>query len=168
MARFVVFAPDRPVSLEKAIFVEDGFRYGAFLFGPFWLLKQGSWRAALLVALGFFFLMLAGLVLGLPENVQIALTGLFSLLIGLEAASLRGWELGRRGYRQIGLVVGDDRDALERRFFSAAMAEPSPEPRAGPMASPPAEPQPAGRAKTGNAGVLGLFPQPDARYGRPS
>ena len=33
------------------------------------------------------------------------------------AATLRRFTLARRGFKTVGLVVGDDRDSAERRFF---------------------------------------------------
>ena len=54
-----------------------------------------------------------------------------ALLIGFEAGTLRRFTLRRRGYRNIGIVVGDDLELAERRFFDAwvrqdATAAPAP------------------------------------------
>src|SRR6202041_2110732 len=42
---------------------------------------------------------------------------LLALLLGFEAASLRRWTLSRRNWRQLDIVVADDEEAVERRFF---------------------------------------------------
>jgi hypothetical protein len=92
---------------------------------------------------------------------------LLHLLVGLEAATLRRWTLARRGWQSVGVVVGDDRDSAERRFFTARMQVP--ERRATPHAPPVAETgsEPTVRpsafpARGSGSGddVIGLFPQP--------
>jgi hypothetical protein len=42
---------------------------------------------------------------------------LLALLLGFEAASLQRWTLSRRNWRQLDIVVADDEEAAERRFF---------------------------------------------------
>ena len=42
---------------------------------------------------------------------------LLAILLGFEASSLERWSLSRGGWRQLDIVVGDDLDAAERRFF---------------------------------------------------
>ena len=44
---------------------------------------------------------------------------LISLLVAVEAASLRRFSLGRRGWKNIGIVSGDDLEDAERRFYDA-------------------------------------------------
>jgi hypothetical protein len=86
---------------------------------------------------------------------------LFSLLVGLEASSLRRWKLARRGFENLGVVVGEDLDIAERRFFDGWVVQrrrpvmpPAPSPFDPPAAEPP-RPAPAD--------IVGLFPQPEAR-----
>ncbi len=40
-------------------------------------------------------------------------------MIGLEASTLRRFTLRRRGWRNVGVVSGDDLEDAERRFFDA-------------------------------------------------
>ena len=42
---------------------------------------------------------------------------LLALLMGFEAASLQRWTLSRRNWRQLDIVVADDEEQAERRFF---------------------------------------------------
>jgi hypothetical protein len=42
---------------------------------------------------------------------------LIALLMGFEAASLQRWSLSRGKWRQLDVVVADDKEAAERRFF---------------------------------------------------
>jgi len=83
------------------------------------------------------------------------------LLVGIEAASLRRFGFARRRWRDLGIVIGDDLEAAERRFFDtyAARAAERPETFApAPPPPPPLRPSPA-------ADVIGLFPQPGTSPG---
>jgi hypothetical protein len=160
---------DAPLEPERFVFVRDRFSIWAFLFAPLWMLWHRMW----LVLLGYIVLS-AGLealaaALG-ASGFVVGLIGLFiSLLVGFEAATLRRLALARRGWKNVGVVSGDDREAAERRYFDAwvrevasraAAATPAPSAPAGPMASatiPPAPPTPRG------PDVIGLFPEPGAQ-----
>ena len=140
---------------ERFVFVRDGFSFWALLLGPLWMLRHRMWLVLLLyVALT----VVLSLVLHLLASATIGVVvwWLIALLLGFEAATLRRFTLGRRRYRNIGIVVGDDRELAERRFFDAWIREDRPEP-AGSGGAPALTPlrmaQPA-------SDVLGLFPQP--------
>ncbi len=145
---------------ERFVFVRDGFSWAAFFFGALWML----WRRLWLVLLGYLVLM-AGLevvfrLLGASVGTRILTGFLIALLIGLEAGTLRRWTLIRRGGRDHGIVVGDDLETAERRFFSAWAASTDAPGSAGAGATPAAA-NPARRtAASPPAGVLGLFPRP--------
>jgi hypothetical protein len=165
MPTYTVHAPlpkqgDTTSAPERFVFVRDGFHTWAFLLAPLWLLWRRLWLALLgyvvvSVALGAFLYLL-----GVSLTVKFLAGALLSLLVGFEAPTLWRWTLVRRGWRSLGFVVGDDREAAERRFFAtwANRAEPPapvpdlPEPHYGAMArrGPP-------------SGVIGLFPEPGAR-----
>jgi hypothetical protein len=110
-------AASRSASADRFVFVRDGFHGWAFLTGPFWLVYHRLWLAlggylALNVVLT---LVLSGLRTG--SGTRFAVLLLIALLLGLEAATLKRWTLGRRGFRQLDVVIADDEDAAERRFF---------------------------------------------------
>lgn len=147
----------RDAGAERFVFVHDGFSWAAFFFGALWML----WRRMWLVLLGYLFVVGALefllRLIGASLGARILIGFLVALLVGLEAASLRRWTLIRRGWRDHGIVIGDDREGAERRFFSAWTPAGMPK---GAVASPATaslvqRPQPS--APTG---VLGLFPQP--------
>jgi hypothetical protein len=151
------FAPDP----ERFVFVRDGFYFWAFLLTPLWMLRRRLW----LVLLGYILLTIAiniALALaGASMVVTFAVGALVSLLAGFEAASLRRFTLGRRGWSNVGVVVGDDLEAAERRFFEAWTKE-------GGRALAPAPVMPGAasvptvrRPPTGSE-VIGLFPTPGA------
>ena len=105
--------------------------------------------AAIAAALGY---------AGRGRLIDLAL-GVIGLLVGFEAANLRRWTLLRRGWREAGAVIGDDREAAERRFFDAYVAHAAE--RTDVVAPPPAPP--SFRPSAAAADVIGLFPQPGAR-----
>jgi hypothetical protein len=140
---------------ERFVFVRDGFSFWALLLGPLWMLRHRMWLVLLLyVALT----VAVSLVLHLQTSaaIRVVVWGLLALLIGFEAGTLRRFTLGRRRYRNIGIVVGDDRELAERRFYDAWVRKGRPEP-AGSGGAPALAslrmPQPG-------SDVLGLFPQP--------
>jgi hypothetical protein len=150
---------------ERFIFVRDGFSFAALLFGPLWMLRHRMW-----VVLFGYVLVLIGLAAAVRLAQSSSAAGatayvLLALLVGFEAGTLRRFTLRRRRFRNIGVVVGDDLEAAEARFFDSWIK------RAGEIDSPryrdappsatayPTVPQspPAGPE------VLGLFPEPGAR-----
>jgi hypothetical protein len=155
---YSVFEPpergqDSAEHMERFMFVRDGFSFAAFLFGPIWFLWHRLWLALLgyvaVVAVLAAGMQLVGTAYGIPTLVGL----LLALLIGFEASSLRRWTLTRRGWKDRGVVVGEDLESAERRFFSAWVP-------AG-RNSMPTPPAPRLRMPSGND-VVGLFPEPGA------
>jgi hypothetical protein len=158
MTAYMVFEPpedgnDALTRAERVVFVPDRFSWAAFLLGPLWMLRHRLW----LVLLGYL-VVLAALAAalhfaGVGSIGRYLILALFALLVGLESASLRRWTLLRRGWRERGTVIGDDRDMAERRFFdgfAARAAERKPAPPSPPLFGP----------GPGAPDVIGLFPQP--------
>jgi len=156
------------LAADRFAFVRDGFHFWAALLGPVWLLWHGLWLAligwiAVMVAVS------AGLsALGVGGNAILLVDILLALLMGFEAASLRRWTLSRRNWRQLDIVVAEDWESAERRFFDRWTAkqrsqvndQPAIE-RGGP---PPtrdvpgqsfSRPPPLQRSE-----IIGLFPEP--------
>ena len=147
---------------ERFIFVRDGFSFWAFLFGPLWMLRHRMWLVlfvlvAIVTALDFAFRRLE-----LSGDLGAFVVLLLALLIGFEAGTLRRFTLARRKWMNIGVIVGDDLEAAERRFFDAwtkrelqmsSMAREAVPSRTG---LPPFPPQSA------ETDVIGLFPHAGA------
>jgi Protein of unknown function (DUF2628) len=137
-------------------FVRDGFSVLAFLFAPLWMLWHRLWLAFVGYLVVVVVVQVALMALGAPDGVKIAVGVLLALLVGFEAVSLRRWTLSRRRWQSLGVVVADDLEAAERRFFDAWIAE-------GRRPALPAAATPAGRPGRGAPpDVVGLFPQPGA------
>ncbi len=145
---------------ERFVFVRDGFYFWAFVLTPIWILRYRLWLVLLLyvllsVTIGY------GLSrLGAPGVVKFLVTALLGLLIGFEAATLRRWTYQRRKWKTLGIVVGDDHESAERRFFSAWVeAQEAERPAPVPERLPTV---PVRRGPPTGSDVIGLFPEPGA------
>jgi hypothetical protein len=139
---------------ERFVFVRDGFSFAAFLFGPLWMLWYRMW----LVLLGYV-LLAAALEAALrsvgASTGATALIGLLlGLLIGFEAPTLRRFSLGRRKWSNVGIIVGDNLESAEQRFFDG-WAKPV---RAGSSATYGAPGARARQAEPTEPEIVGLFP----------
>src|SRR6266545_7484806 len=129
---------------DRFVFVRDGFSFWAFLLGPLWMLRHLMW----LVLLGYVVVVVALEVgqraLGVSSSVTFTVSVLLALLVGFEAATLRRFTLGRRKWINVGVIVGDDLEAAERRFFDAWVKTGAPTPTPALLAAPaPRQPPPA-------------------------
>jgi hypothetical protein len=140
---------------DRFRFVRDGFYFWAFLLGPLWLLWNRLWLVTVLYLIAVTALEAGLWALNAPNTVQFIVWFLVALLVGFEAGSLRRWTLTRRGWKNLGIVVGDDIETAERRFF-AAWASPMPQ---APAAAPSAPPR---TFRSEENRIIGLFPQPGA------
>jgi hypothetical protein len=141
---------------ERFVFVRDGFYFWAFLLGPLWMLWHRLWLVLVIYLVATTAVQALLWALAVSPVVKFAAGALIALLVGFEAASLRRWTLGRRRWRNVGLVVGRNVEAAERRFFDSWVANHSarvaPPPPADAPVPPPAE-----------SSVIGLFPEPQPR-----
>ncbi len=141
---------------ERFAFVYDGFSWSAFIFGPFWMLRH----RLVLVLLGWLVLIvvivIVSRILSVPRGSELVVILLLSLLIGFEASTLRRWTLRRRGWRDIGIVVGDELEVAERRFFDNWVVNDG----LATVASPRPRYRPSGGGNPGEPDVIGLFPEP--------
>jgi uncharacterized protein DUF2628 len=140
---------------DRFVFIREKFSLGAFLFGPLWMIWRRLWFVLVL------YLVAVGLIgyglqrLDVAWSARAAVAGLIQLLVGLEATGLRRWTLVRRGWRDRGVVIADDLEAAERRFFDARpgrMGAPAAAAPINPLAGFPEGPL--------HPDVTGLFPEP--------
>jgi Protein of unknown function (DUF2628) len=153
---------------DRFAFVRDGFHFWAVLLGPVWL----AWHRLWLALVGWLVLMaaidVAMVRLGVGSGAIFLADLLLALLLGFEAASLKRWTLSRRNWRQLDIVVADDEEAAERRFFdrwTAKQRSPSNDQAAIDRGAPPptrdipgqpfSNPPPLPRDE-----IIGLFPEP--------
>jgi uncharacterized protein DUF2628 len=102
---------------DKFVFVRDGFHFWAMVFGPLWLIWKRLWIALigwLVVTVAF---EAAVAQLGGSRLAVTAVGIIVAILTGLEASTLQRWTYSRRNWRQLDVVVADDEESAERRFF---------------------------------------------------
>jgi hypothetical protein len=124
---------------------------------PFWLLRYRLWLAFAIYVVVSIALAVVLRLTGAGATVQF-LTGLLvSLLIALEAASLRRRKLAWWHWSMLGFVVGDDLETAEHRFFAewVKRTNAAPPPPVPPPASPSASPMP----RETPPAIIGLFPE---------
>jgi Protein of unknown function (DUF2628) len=153
---------------DRFAFVRDGFHFWAALLGPVWLVWHRLWLALI----GWIILTLAmdiGMAsLGAGRTAIFVANVLVALLMGFEAASLRRWTLSRRNWRQLDIVVADDEEQAERRFFDrwtakqralsndqSAVDRGAPPPTRDIPGQPFSKPPPLPHSE-----IIGLFPEP--------
>ena len=143
---------------DRFVFVRDGFSFWAFLFGPLWILRHRMWLVLVGYVVLFAALQFALQILAAPDAVKAIAGLLVDLLVGIEASTLRRFSLGRRGWRNVGVVLGDNLHMAERRFFDAWVNRSSP---SADTAAPPAPPAaaPSYRLAPASSGIVGLFPE---------
>jgi hypothetical protein len=129
---------------EEIELIKEGFSWPAFIFGPLWLIARRMWLvlagfAAVWLAVQLCFMVLPG-----GANAAGLAWLVISLGFGMEANQLRRWTLERRGYRTIGVVVGNSLIECEHRFFlswpdatTAERAVPTPPPVPSSLPQPP-------------------------------
>lgn len=137
--------PDRP-----PVLLREGWSWGAFVFGPFWLLVRRAWLPAVLwLALS---VLLAALA---PGGARPVLVFALSVLAGLLGWDLVRWSLLRRGYGLAHVLAARDEEAALARLLAARpdLVERCFDlPPAQPPAATPTDPAP-----TGTAARRGLF-----------
>lgn len=135
MSIYLVHTPpsggDRVKAAVGTRFTREGFRWGAFVFGPLWLLWHRLWLEL------FFFIVAAGLLFigrefwGLREWAATAIGFAISLFLGFEGASMLEGRLERARYTFSDVVAGANIDDVERRFFARWVGDRAAESAAG-------------------------------------
>ena len=140
----------------RFVFVRDGFHFWAFLLAPLWMLRHRMWLEfiAYLLLVGGVTFGLQRLGVGDGRRLGRASAGAAGRHRGVEPAAL---EAVAPRLSSVGVVVADDLEVAERRFFDGWVARRTA--RAGRhrlrlpriSAAPP------------SSDIVGLFPQPEAR-----
>jgi hypothetical protein len=154
------------VAADRFVFVRDKFSLWAFVFGPLWMIWRRLWLVLLLYLIAMAALQAVLWAVAAPAGVRVAVSFLVALLIGFESSTLRRWTLSRRGWANHGVVVADDEESAERRFFDAWMSNRGPRPpaaAAAAVAAPPIATAVPYRTAADPPDVVGLFPEPQHR-----
>jgi hypothetical protein len=165
MPAFAVLEPpghaDTASHPDRFIFLRETFSLGAFVFGPLWMMWQGLWLELLVYVAGLLMAVSALAAIGVGGGAIILIVGLLQLLLGLEATTLVRWMRVRSGWRDGGIVIADDLDLAERRFFDDRVVRRAAARASGAAPAPSAlPPPPLPATPAGPRGVIGLFPEP--------
>jgi hypothetical protein len=155
---YLVFEPQAggrtPEAAERVVFLREKFSWPALVLGPLWLLWNRLW-------LGFAFWLAAVALIGaavaalqLESFVAALALALPSLILAVEATLLRQHHLMASGFREAGVVLAEDIEGAERRFFDRWLVREKAKPP--PPSSLPPLPQPA------PSPVIGFFPDSGA------
>jgi hypothetical protein len=155
-------------STDRFVFVRDGFHFWAALFGPLWLIAHRLWLALIGWIIAVIALELALRRLGVGSAAIVFADIIVALLMGFEAASLQRWTLSRNQWGQLDVVIADDEEAAERRFFDRWAAKQRGivnDQQAVDRGAPPPTRDVAGQqfsrpAPPPSGGIIGLFPEP--------
>jgi hypothetical protein len=96
------------------VLVREGFSWGAFFFGPLWLIWHRAWAAAVVVICVAVFI-----ALRLPQPLHAPLLVLLAATLGIFGNDLRREVLARRGYVQAHVLAARDGDAAFARLLAA-------------------------------------------------
>ncbi len=92
--------------------VPEGFSWGAFLFGPLWLLACAAWIPAVFQAAAY-----AVIASVLPGDAGLAAGFGLAVLVGFSGNDLVSWSLGLRGYVLSAVVVARDSEGALLRLL---------------------------------------------------
>jgi hypothetical protein len=127
---------------RRIVLVKEGFSWPVF-FSTLFVLPTFVWAIYRRVWLGLLVFFVALIVLGIVElwaGIGQPGTGIvsfvFALLVGAEANNWRRRSLQGRGYREVAVVIGENLEDAEYRYFTL-----NPPPR--PSAPPPSSPMPS-------------------------
>lgn len=153
---------DAASAAERFVFVRDSFSWWAFLLAPLWMLRHRMWLVLLGYVVVFGGIEVALARFGASWTAMVLLGLLISLLVGLEASTLRRLALHRRGWSNVAIISGKDIEDAERRFFDAWLRES----RSRTGAASPTNPSPTSGAPLNvprvaqTPHIIGLFPEP--------
>ena len=173
MPAFAVLEPpgyrdDTAEHADRFIFLHERFSLAAFLLGPLWMMWQRLWLELPVYLVGTVAIGYGLYALGAGSAAIAFVLGLIQLLLGLEATTLVHGMRVRDGWRDRGVVIADDLDLAERRFFDSRAARRTAAPAASGLTAPgltapgATNPGPLSGTSAGSSlpSVIGLFPEP--------
>jgi hypothetical protein len=168
MATFLVFEPAdgarTQANAERVVFLRERFSVWAFVFTPFWLLRHRLWLGFLIWLVLFIAITMIGNLLGFGPFSALAAWYVPAIIFGLEGMNFRVRKLLRNGYRDAGVVIAEDLETAEQRFFATwkDTQQKSDQPYA-PSAAPLAYPDTKTAVASAEQNVIGMFPTPGQR-----
>jgi uncharacterized protein DUF2628 len=156
---FVVYEPESTRaadSMDRAVFVREKFSWTAFFFAPVWLLFKRLWLAFVLFCAAETLIACGLYLAGLRGPAALAALLLPPLVVAFEGAQLQRFRLQQKDYRETDVVIANDLESAERRYFERRKSSAP----ARAKSVPPAKPATLSRAPRAENSILGLFPTP--------
>jgi len=154
-------ATDAMPDPDRFVFVRDGFYFWAFIATWLWMAWHRMWLVLLLYVVACVGVESVMYYAGVSRGGIVLVGLLIALLVGFEASTLRRFVLARRGWKNVGVVSGEDGEDAERRFFDDWVRA-RPNRSADPPASFPAAAVTPPRRPSQSPDIIGLFPEPGA------
>jgi hypothetical protein len=142
---------------DRFMFLHERFSLGAFLLGPLWIIWQRLWVVLIVYLVGVGLIGYGLRIFGIGWLSVALVFGLLHLLVGLEATALLRWTRVRHGWRECGVVIADDLDMAERRFFDSRNTL---RPATKPISMLEPGQLPAAQVVPSQPDITGLFPEP--------
>ena len=154
-------ATDAAPDPQRFVFVRDGFSIWAFVAAALWMLWHRMWLILLVYVAVMVGLETALRYAGVSSFILSLVGLLISLLVGIEAGTLRRFTLARRGWKNVGVVSAYDLEDAERRFFGSWVGA-VPTKGIVPSTAQRNSPPPTLLPRMPPPDVIGLFPEPGA------
>src|SRR5436305_386060 len=140
---------------DRCAFVRDSFSWGAFFFGPLWLLRHQLWLAFVGWLVAVLLLWAGSYWLDLSNSAVFWCYVAIAAFLGLEAGMLRSSALRRHRFELADIVASDSRDGAERTFYARWLSD-MPAQQSGPVF------RPVTPAVSTRERVIGTFPDAEA------
>ena len=102
-------------------FVRDCFLFSALIFPSIWLLWHRFWISfAAFILLMTSFIFIADII---SPALVVFLNALVGLYLGFEGTNLKAIKLKNTGWNEVGVIIANDEEEAEIRFFSKKMNE---------------------------------------------
>lgn len=109
---------------DDVVFVKDGFSWPALFVPLLWLLYHRMWLEFVIVLALVLVIEVSLTALGAGDGAMGWAGVAFNLLFAFEANDLRRARLARKGWRDLGPVMGDNLPGAERAFFADWLVRP--------------------------------------------
>ena len=163
MATWLAYQPPAASADDAAlgtVFIKDSISLGALAIPAIWLLFRRMWLVFLgWLAVSIMFAVAIPSIGAMVAPAVAVVSALFTIGFALEANTLRGWTLERKGYRLVGILDADTREDAELRHFATTSGQP----HLLPIDPPRGERGPVVTTITDPGAVIGLFPTAGGR-----
>ena len=132
---------------RRIVLVKEGFCWPAFFFTMVWAIYRRVWLGLGVYVIGLVVMAALEASFASDQGAIYLLNVAFALFVAAEANDWRRRSLGKRGYKEVAVVIGEALEDAERRYFEMeAETREASRTKRMPSAPPPSTeaPEPAG------------------------